>query len=92
MEEEREQSLKNNPGGELILSAADSFYEEEIKKGWETGKKKTSVRFNRDTTSFIIDKDFFDIIKINEQERREAIEKLYGKTAARLSRMSTANS
>ena len=75
-----------------MLSAADSLNEEEIKRGWVTGQKKASVKFNRNTTTFEIDDDFFDIIKINELERREAIEKIYGKTAARLSRMSTANS
>ena len=75
-----------------MLSAADSLDLEEIKSGWVSGKKKTSIKFNRNTISFEIDEDFFDIIMINEQERREAIEKMYGRTAARLSRMSTANS
>ena len=75
-----------------MRSVADELDEEEIKSGWTTGRKKTCIKFNRDRASFEIDEDFFDIIKINEQERRDAIEKIYGRTAARLSRMSTANS
>ena len=74
------------------MSAADLEDEEEIKKGWEAGERKTMIKFNRKEAQFVIDKDFFDIININEFERREAIEKLYGKAAARISRMSTANS
>ena len=75
-----------------MRSVADELDEEEIKSGWTTGKKKSCIKFNRARSSFEIDEDFFDIIKINEQERRDAIEKIYGRTAARLSRMSTANS
>ena len=75
-----------------MRSVADELDEEEIKSGWDQGKKKTSIKFNRNEVKFEIDEDFFDIIKINEQERRDAIEKIYGRTAARLSRMSTANS
>ena len=72
LEEERIESLKNTP--DLMRSAADNLDEEEIKSGWATGKKKAGIKLNRNEVKFEIDEDFFDIIKVNEQERREAIE------------------
>ena len=45
-----------------MRSVADELDEEEIKSGWTTGKKKSSIKFNRARSSFEIDDDFFDII------------------------------